>query len=104
MPGDTREPMLLVDAVVRGLASRPGAQAHALPPILAATAPLTHAAVASGRAFRPSAFEAATATSTTRATRATSRFTEETPFPIGQMDLIPNQVQPVSPRTAESTN
>ena len=86
------------------LQALPARRQTLFPPILAATAPLTHAAVASGRAFRPSAFEAATATSTTRATRATSRFTEETPFPIGQMDLIPNQVQPVSPRTAESTN
>src|SRR3954469_8065696 len=50
------------------------------PPILAATAPLAHATVACGRAFRPSAVEAATATSTTRATRTTSRCTEETPF------------------------
>src|SRR3954452_12930229 len=57
------------------------ARRHTLfPPILAATAPLAHAAVAFGRAFRPSAVEAATATSATRATRTTSRFIEETPF------------------------
>src|SRR4051812_35643984 len=81
------------------------ARRHTLfPPILAATAPLAHTAVASGRAFRPSAVEAATATSTTRATRTTSRCTEETPLPIGQMDLIPDEVQPVGTRTAESTN
>src|SRR3954453_11019556 len=81
------------------------ARRHTLfPPILAATAPLAHAAVASCRVFRPSAVEAATATSTTRATRTTSRCPEETPLPIGQMDLIPDQVQPVSTRTGESTN
>src|SRR4051794_857992 len=57
------------------------ARRHTLfPPILAATVPLAHAAVAFGRAFRPSAVEAATATSTTRATRTTSRCTEETSF------------------------
>src|SRR3954469_23368032 len=79
------------------------ARRHILfPPILAATAPLAHAAVASCRASRPSAVEAATATSTTRATRTTSRGTEETPLPIGQMDLIPDQVQPVSTRTGEA--
>src|SRR5436190_22015449 len=51
------------------------------PPILAATARLAHVAVSSGRPFRPSAVDAATATSTARATRTTSRFTDNPPPP-----------------------
>ena len=66
------------------------ARKHTLfPPILA----LAHAAVESGRAFRPSAVEAATETSTTSAPKTASRFTDDPSD--GQIDLIPDQVQPV---------
>src|SRR3954470_6656485 len=70
------------------------ARKHTLfPPILA----LAHAAVESGRAFRPSAVEAATETSTTSAPKTASRFTDDPSD--GQIDLIPDQVQPVGTRT-----
>src|SRR6478735_369753 len=53
-----------------------GCRHTAFPPILAATAPLAHAAGAFGRAFRPSAVEAATATSRASSARNTTPFTE----------------------------